>query len=171
MLRGTALGGKASLFCGSDRGGDRAAAIYTLIGTAKLNDVDPQAWLAAQLLMVPQNGVIANAMTVEMMDGSLRAPWSETARYTPGVPSVFDRENHMRFPAGLIHIENDRIIDDQAGCHLAYAASQRGSSVKWLLLHRSERRLPVEACHLLTQDNANLAYRPTKKSLVQGDLR
>jgi transposase len=33
------------LFAGSDRGGERAAAIYTLIGTAKLNDVDPQAWL------------------------------------------------------------------------------------------------------------------------------
>ena len=31
---------------GSDRGGVRAAAMYTLIGTAKLNDVDPQAWLA-----------------------------------------------------------------------------------------------------------------------------
>ena len=37
---------KAWLFCGSDRGGVRAAAMYTLIGTAKLNDVDPQAWLA-----------------------------------------------------------------------------------------------------------------------------
>ena len=34
------------LFAGSDRGGARAAAMYTLIGTAKLNDVDPQAWLA-----------------------------------------------------------------------------------------------------------------------------
>jgi transposase len=33
-------------FAGSDRGGQRAAAIYTLIQTAKLNDVDPQAWLA-----------------------------------------------------------------------------------------------------------------------------
>jgi transposase len=45
-LRGVALGRKAWLFCGSDRGGLRAAVIYTLIGTAKLNDVDPQAWLA-----------------------------------------------------------------------------------------------------------------------------
>ena len=45
-LRGIALGRKAWLFCGSDRGGVRAAAMYTLIGTAKLNDVDPQAWLA-----------------------------------------------------------------------------------------------------------------------------
>src|SRR6266853_179892 len=45
-LRGIALGRRAWLFAGSDRGGERAAAMYTLIGTAKLNDVDPQAWLA-----------------------------------------------------------------------------------------------------------------------------
>ena len=45
-LRGIALGRRAWLFAGSDRGGERAAAIYTLIGTAKLNGVDPQAWLA-----------------------------------------------------------------------------------------------------------------------------
>ena len=45
-LRGIALGTKSWLFCGSDRGGVRAAAMYTLIGTAKLNGVDPQAWLA-----------------------------------------------------------------------------------------------------------------------------
>ena len=45
-LRGIALGRKAWLFAGSDRGGERAAAMYTLIVTAKLNDVDPQAWLA-----------------------------------------------------------------------------------------------------------------------------
>jgi transposase len=44
-LRGIALGRRAWLFAGSDRGGERAAAIYTLIGTAKLNDLDPQAWL------------------------------------------------------------------------------------------------------------------------------
>jgi transposase len=45
-LRGAALGRKAWLFCGSARGGQRTAFIYTLITTAKLNDVDPQAWLA-----------------------------------------------------------------------------------------------------------------------------
>ena len=45
-LRGIALGRKSLLFAGSDRGGVRAAAMYTLIGTAKLNDVDPQPWLA-----------------------------------------------------------------------------------------------------------------------------
>jgi hypothetical protein len=42
-LRGIALGRKSWLFCGSDRAGERAAVIYSLIGTAKLNGVDPQA--------------------------------------------------------------------------------------------------------------------------------
>ena len=45
-LRGVALGRKAWLFCGSDRGGQRAAVMYSLIVAAKMNDVDPQAWLA-----------------------------------------------------------------------------------------------------------------------------
>ena len=45
-LRGIALGRKSWLFAGSDRGGQRAAVMYTLIVTAKMNNVDPQAWLA-----------------------------------------------------------------------------------------------------------------------------
>ena len=45
-LRGFALGRRSWLFAGSERGAERAAAITTLIATAKLNDVDPQAWLA-----------------------------------------------------------------------------------------------------------------------------
>lgn len=45
-LRGIALGRKSWLFAGSDRGGERAAAMYSLVVTAKLNDVDPRAWLA-----------------------------------------------------------------------------------------------------------------------------
>jgi hypothetical protein len=51
-LRGIALGRKSWLFAGSDRGGQRAAAIYSLIVTAKLNDVDPQAWLADVLARI-----------------------------------------------------------------------------------------------------------------------
>src|SRR5665811_1317629 len=43
-LRGIALGRKSWLFAGSDRGGQRAAAMYSIIVTAKMNDVDPQAW-------------------------------------------------------------------------------------------------------------------------------
>ena len=50
-----ALGRKNWTFAGSDRGGERAAAIYTLIETAKLNDVDPQAWLADVLARLPDH--------------------------------------------------------------------------------------------------------------------
>jgi IS66 C-terminal element len=46
------LGRRAWLFAGSDRGGERAAAIYTLIATAKLNDINPQAWLADVLARI-----------------------------------------------------------------------------------------------------------------------
>jgi transposase len=52
-LRGVALGRKAWLFAGSSRGGDRAAFMYSLIVTAKMNDVDPQAWLADVLARLP----------------------------------------------------------------------------------------------------------------------
>jgi transposase len=45
-IRGLALGRRNWLFAGSDRGGQRAAMMYSLITTAKMNDVDPQAWLA-----------------------------------------------------------------------------------------------------------------------------
>ncbi|RWF33252.1 MAG: IS66 family transposase [Mesorhizobium sp.] len=51
-LRGFALGRKAWLFAGSDRGADRAAFMATLINTAKLNGIDPQAWLADVLARI-----------------------------------------------------------------------------------------------------------------------
>jgi len=54
-LRGIALGRKSWLFAGSDRGGQRAAAMYSLIVTAKLNDVDPQAWLADILARIAEH--------------------------------------------------------------------------------------------------------------------
>ncbi len=51
-LRGIALGRKSWLFAGSDRGGQRAAAMYSLIVTARMNGVDPQAWLAETLARI-----------------------------------------------------------------------------------------------------------------------
>ena len=54
-LRAGAVGRKTWTFAGSDEGGRRAAAIYTLIATAKLNDVDPQAWLADMLARLPDH--------------------------------------------------------------------------------------------------------------------
>jgi transposase len=55
VLRGIALGRKAWLFAGSDRGGQRAAIMYSLIVTAKLNDIDPQAWLADVLARIAEH--------------------------------------------------------------------------------------------------------------------
>jgi transposase len=65
-----ALGRKAWLFAGSDRGGQRAAAMYSLIVTAKLNDVDPRAWLAEVLNRI--NGHPASRLT-ELLPWNYRA--------------------------------------------------------------------------------------------------
>jgi transposase len=54
-LRGVAIGRKNWTFAGSDAGGRRAAAVYTLIETCKMNDVDPQAWLADVLARLPDH--------------------------------------------------------------------------------------------------------------------
>jgi len=51
-LRGIALGRKSWLFRCTDRGGKRAVAMYSLIITAKMNNVDPQAWLADVLACI-----------------------------------------------------------------------------------------------------------------------
>src|SRR5437763_1226184 len=56
-LRGIALGRKSWLFVGSDRGGERAAVMLTLIHTAKLNDVDPRAWLADVLARINDHAI------------------------------------------------------------------------------------------------------------------
>jgi hypothetical protein len=56
-LRGFALGRKSWLFAGSERGAARAATITTLIMTAKLNDIDPQAWLADVLTRIADHPI------------------------------------------------------------------------------------------------------------------
>ena len=50
-----ALSRKSRLFAGSDPGGQRAAAMYSLIVTAKMNNVDPQAWLADVLARIAEH--------------------------------------------------------------------------------------------------------------------
>jgi hypothetical protein len=56
-LCGIALGRKSWLFAGSDRGGERAVSIYSLIVTAKLNDIDPQAWLSDVFVRIAEHPV------------------------------------------------------------------------------------------------------------------
>src|SRR5215475_11319272 len=62
-LRAVAVGRRNWTFAGSDEGGRRAAAIYSLIATAKLNDIDPQAWLADVLARLPDHPRQAHSRT------------------------------------------------------------------------------------------------------------
>ena len=77
-LRGIALGRKSWLFCGSDRGGRRAASMYSLIVSAKMNGVDPQAWLADVLARIATH-------PVHRIDELL--PWN----WTPPTLALSDR--------------------------------------------------------------------------------
>jgi len=56
-LRGVALGRKNYLFAGSDSGGERAASIYSLIGSAKLNGLDPEAYLRQVLTHISDHPI------------------------------------------------------------------------------------------------------------------
>ena len=75
-LRAVALGRKNYLFAGSDRGGERAAAIYSLIGTAKLNGLDPEAYLRQVLERIADHPV--NRIS-ELFPWNLMLPADEVA--------------------------------------------------------------------------------------------
>jgi transposase len=75
-LRGIAIGRKNWLFAGSDRGGERAASMYTLIATAKLNNIDPQAWLADVLSRIADHPA---RRLHELLPWNWRAPTAEHA--------------------------------------------------------------------------------------------
>lgn len=73
-LRAVAIGRKNYLFAGSDAGGERAAAIYSLVGTAKLNDIDPEAYLRYVLERIADH-------PINRVDDLL--PWRFAQRLTP----------------------------------------------------------------------------------------
>ena len=93
-MRGVALGRKSWLFCGSDRGGERAAVMYSLIVTAKMNDVDPQAWLAEVLARIAEH-------PVQRLDELLPWNWRKTNDLkAAAIEAVLIEETWAR-PGGL----------------------------------------------------------------------
>lgn len=74
-LRAVALGRKNYLFAGSDAGGERAAAIYSLLGSAKLNGIDPEAYLTSVLRRIADHPInrIAELLPWNLFPGSLPA--------------------------------------------------------------------------------------------------
>jgi transposase len=77
-LRAVALGRKNYLFAGSDRGGERAAAMYSLIGSAKLNGIDPEAYLSHVLARIADH-------PVRRIDELL--PWNVAAALSAPAPA------------------------------------------------------------------------------------
>ena len=73
-LRPIAVGRKNYLFAGSDTGGDRAAVIYSLLGTAKLNGIDPEGYLRHVLEHVAEH-------PINQVDELL--PWNLAAQIKP----------------------------------------------------------------------------------------
>jgi hypothetical protein len=95
-LRGFALGRKSWLFAGSERAGQRAAAMYSLIVTAKMNDLDPQAWLAECSLESPSIQLISSTSS-SLGIGSRGQPDSPPdRRYLRFSPNAFPA-------AGVLH--------------------------------------------------------------------
>jgi transposase len=75
-IRGIALGRKNYLFAGSDAGGERAAAIYLLIETAKLSGLDPEAWLRNILTRIADHPInrVTELLPWNWMAARSRAP-------------------------------------------------------------------------------------------------
>lgn len=78
-LRCVALGRKNYLFVGSDSGGERAAAMYSLIGTCKLNEINPRAYLEYVLTHIADH-------KVNRIDELL--PWNVADKLNPAAPST-----------------------------------------------------------------------------------
>ncbi|GAA0468810.1 hypothetical protein GCM10009096_07150 [Parasphingorhabdus litoris] len=93
-IRGIALGRKNYMFAGPDSGGDNAAAMYSLIETAKLNKVDPEAWLADVLRRVGEGH------PVNRLDELLPWNWTDETADIPedGIPAT---EGELAIVEGL----------------------------------------------------------------------
>ena len=112
-LRGVALGRKSWLFAGSERVGHRAALMYSLIGSAKMNGIDPQAWLAdaiathpaaefgAIVVLDPQSGAVRAMATYPSYDPPAFNPLRDDAAEASRRTEILETANSVIASAGL----------------------------------------------------------------------
>jgi hypothetical protein len=130
-LRGIAVGRKSWPFAGSDCGGERAAVMYTLIQAARLNDVDPQAWLADVLARI-----ITSKGSTSSCPGTGRAiePVARLDLRCPSKPchhaAVILSTHHMSF----LRAARRRFHEFSAARFLAVKSTQ-----KWTSLGQGDR--------------------------------
>jgi transposase len=97
-LRAVALGRKNYLFAGSDAGGERAAAIYSLIGSAKLNGIDPEAYLSTVMRRIADHPI----NRIEEL-----LPW----KLTVSVPASGQAAEHSQSASNGNSVHNLAIVD------------------------------------------------------------
>ena len=114
-LRGIALGRRNWTFAGSDRGADRAAAVYSLIETARLNDVDPRAWLADMLARI-------NDHPAAKFDDLLPWIWRPLA----AEPDLADRSSELKGPGNT---EPDTVVPSLS----PVPAAGGGAQILWMI--------------------------------------
>ena len=121
-LRGIALGRRSWLFAGSDRGGERAAAIYTLITTAKLNDVDPQAWLEDVLRRIADHPAsrLADLLPWNWQPAVTAAAWHRAGRTQLVIRGIRSR---WRTGSGDLHADHHRQAERRRPAGLARGRS------------------------------------------------
>ena len=98
VLRAVALGRKNYLFAGSDAGGERAAAIYGLIGSAKLNGIDPEGYLTSVMRRIADHPI----NRIEEL-----LPWKLTA----AIPAKSQVAEHTQSPSNGNSVHNLAIVD------------------------------------------------------------
>ncbi len=96
-LRAVALGRKNYLFAGSDAGGERAAAIYSLIGSAKLHGIDPEAYLTSVMRRIADHPI----NRIEEL-----LPWKLTPVPSAGLPA-----QQTQSPSHENSVHNLAIVD------------------------------------------------------------
>ena len=124
-LRGIALGRKSWLFAGSDRGGQRAAVLYSLIVTAKMNDIDPQAWLADVLARIAEHPA---------RDIDALLPWNWRPPAASRSQAAYLTASNLKLPCGLHRMLSvDRAVGPPGSMH--------GRQCVGLMIDRKSTRL------------------------------